>query len=65
MTQEQLASHLRATFQWVSQVERGRNLTLHTMVKLANTLGVTLESLLKPPTEPAPPRRRGRPPRLG
>lgn len=57
-SQSRLADELGATFQWISQVEKGENLTLHTMVRVANALEVGLELLL---TEPDPgTRRKGR-----
>ena len=46
LSQGELARKLRTTPQWVSQLERGtRSPTVHTLVKLANALGVTIESL--------------------
>jgi transcriptional regulator with XRE-family HTH domain len=39
-TQQTLATRLRTTFQWVSQLEKGSNLTVHSLVKVANILGV-------------------------
>jgi putative transcriptional regulator len=47
-TQEQFSVRLRSSFQWVSQIERGRNLTLHSLVKVANALKVSLAELLEP-----------------
>jgi len=62
LTQEQFSVGLRASFQWVSQVESGtRNMTIHSLVKVANALGVEIESLFKVPE--ARPVLRGRPPR--
>jgi transcriptional regulator with XRE-family HTH domain len=46
MTQEQLGRLLGTSFQWVSQLEGGQNMTLHSVARVANTLGVTLEELL-------------------
>jgi hypothetical protein len=46
----------------VSQLEAGRNLTVHSMVNVANALGVSLGDLLAPPTGSAT-RKRGRPPK--
>jgi putative molybdopterin biosynthesis protein len=49
LSQGELARKLRTTPQWVSQLERGtRSPTVHTLVKLANALGVTIESLFAP-----------------
>lgn len=62
LTQEQFAVGLRTSFQWVSQVESGtRNMTIHSLVKVANALGVEIESLFKVPE--ARPVLRGRPPK--
>ncbi len=48
LSQGDLAKKLRTTPQWVSQVERGaRSSTLHTVVKLANALNVSLAELLE------------------
>lgn len=64
-TQEELAADLRVSARWVQRLEqRGENLTLHTLVKLANALGVEPGTLLE---EPSPEARivpgRGRPPK--
>ena len=60
VTQEQFSVQLRSTFQWVSQIEAGRNLTIYSLVKIANALDVTLAHLLIAP-KATPARRRGRP----
>lgn len=62
-TQEAFAVRLRVTFQWISQVEGGRNLTVHSLVKLANALGVTLPELLEAPHPSSKRRGPGRPKR--
>lgn len=63
LTQEQFAVRLRATFQWVSQVESGtRNMTIHSLVKVANALGIGIEVLFQVPE--ARPVLRGRPSKL-
>jgi transcriptional regulator with XRE-family HTH domain len=49
LTQEQLSVHLGTSFQWVSQLEGGRNMTLHSLVRIANALGASLEELLSTP----------------
>ena len=65
LTQEQLAVALRVSTRWVQRLEqRGENLTLHTLVKLANTLEVTPQSLLDEPSpEARAARGPGRPPK--
>jgi transcriptional regulator with XRE-family HTH domain len=47
ISQGMLATKIRSTPQWISQLERGtRSPTVHTLVKLANALDVRLEDLL-------------------
>ncbi len=49
LTQEELAVKLKTTFQWVSQVEsKTQNLTVFTLVKLANVLAVDPVELFLP-----------------
>jgi transcriptional regulator with XRE-family HTH domain len=55
-SQQELAVKLRATFQWVSQLEAGQNLTVHSMVKVANAFKVPLEEMFVSP-DPANKRR--------
>lgn len=55
-SQVQLAAKLRTTFQWVSQLEAGQNLTIHSLVKVANAFKVSLDDLLVTP-EPTNKRR--------
>lgn len=55
-SQEELADKLRTKFQWVSQLEAGQNLTIHSLVKVANAFKVPLEELL---TAPDPSNKRG------
>jgi transcriptional regulator with XRE-family HTH domain len=53
LSQGDLAAKLRSTPQWVSQLERGtRSPTVHTLVKIANALAVTLADLLSSPKAP-------------
>jgi transcriptional regulator with XRE-family HTH domain len=59
-TQEQFSVRLRASVQWVSQIEAGANLTVHSLVKVANALGVVIVDLLALPSKSTV-RRRGRP----
>ncbi len=63
LTQEQLAVKLRTTFQWLAQVEAGRNATVFTLVKMANALKVPLAELLVAPKPGSRVVRRGRPPK--
>lgn len=60
LTQQDLGALTRTSKQWISAVENGGvNLTLRSLVKLANALQVTLLELTLPPkTQKA---RRGRP----
>lgn len=53
---------LGTSFQWVSQLEAGRNVTLHSLARIANALHVSLVDLLSAPRSAAA-RRVGRPPR--
>ena len=54
---------LGTTFQWLAQVERGRNVTIYTLVKMANALRVPLAELLVAPRPGSRIVRRGRPPK--
>lgn len=49
LTQEELAEKLGVGWRYVSRAERGENLTLQTMVKIANALGVRVKTLLNEP----------------
>jgi transcriptional regulator with XRE-family HTH domain len=60
MTQEQFSVLLGTSFQWVSQLEGGRNMTLHSLVRIANALKVPLADLLDAP-KTSPARTVGRP----
>ena len=62
LTQEQLAARAGIGWKYQQQIELGyENLTLKTLVKYANLLGVTLADLMQPPEARAV--RPGRPPR--
>ena len=63
LTQQQLANKLRATMQWVQQIEYGANLTVHSLARVANALDIELENLLAPPDPSSYVMRPGRPPR--
>jgi DNA-binding transcriptional regulator YiaG len=50
LTQEELAVSLRVGWRYVSRAERGEeNLTLETLARVANALGVRVKSLLNEP----------------
>jgi UDP-N-acetylglucosamine 1-carboxyvinyltransferase len=60
MTQTELAQRIGSTYQGVQRIERGeQNLTLLTMLKLANALDVPLPALLEPPGSGYPRKRKG------
>lgn len=62
LTQEQLAEKVRLSVRYVQRIEAGRqNLTVATLARLGNLLGVRATALLKPARLRA--RRPGRPPR--
>ena len=61
ITQAAFAKKLRATVQWVSRVEVGENLTLHTLTKVANVFGVRVIELFTEPSPEATRVKRGRP----
>jgi transcriptional regulator with XRE-family HTH domain len=63
LTQEELAVKLGTSFQWLAQVEAGRNVTVYTLVKVANALRVPLADLLVAPKPGSRVVRRGRPPK--
>jgi transcriptional regulator with XRE-family HTH domain len=56
-TQKEFAEILNTTVQWVSAVETGENLTVHTLVRIASKLGVDVIELWK---SPGPEKRSGR-----
>lgn len=50
LSQGALATKIRSTPQWVSQLERGtRSPTVHTLVKLANALDIAVAELFSKP----------------
>lgn len=49
LTQEELAEKLGVGWRYVSRAERGENLSLLTMAKIANALGVRVKALLNEP----------------
>jgi transcriptional regulator with XRE-family HTH domain len=60
LSQAQLAERLGVSVQYLSRVELGTNLTLNTMVKLANAFRVSVPDLFQAPG-PEMKVRRGRP----
>jgi transcriptional regulator with XRE-family HTH domain len=61
ITQEEMAELLDVGSRYVSRAERGENLTLETLAKIANGLGVPARQLLDPPSKAARKVRPGRP----
>jgi transcriptional regulator with XRE-family HTH domain len=62
LTQQGLATLVQATVQWISRVERGQeNLTLGTLAKVANALGVKVVDLFGAPKLSPRSVKRGRP----
>lgn len=60
--QETFAEMLRCSVQYVSRVEGGTNLTIHSLARIANALGVkTVELFASPGGLPQQKERRGRP----
>jgi transcriptional regulator with XRE-family HTH domain len=48
-SQNEFASNMRVTVQWVHHLEqKGSNLTLHSLAKLANALGVPIAQMFEP-----------------
>jgi len=60
LTQEQLSVVLATSSQWISQIEAGRNLTVHSLVRVANALHVPIQQLFDAPASSRE-RRAGRP----
>jgi transcriptional regulator with XRE-family HTH domain len=61
LTQEKLAEALECSVQYVSRIEVGENLSLVTLTKIANAIGVSVLNLFEPPTKETTGPRRGRP----
>jgi transcriptional regulator with XRE-family HTH domain len=59
-TQQDAADHLGMEVQSWQRIERGTNLTIRSMVKIAAVLGVTTKDFFEPPTSQ---RKAGRPKR--
>jgi ribosome-binding protein aMBF1 (putative translation factor) len=54
LTQDQMAEGLRCATKNYQRIEYGQNVTIKTLTRIANLLGVTVTELV-----PAPPRRKG------
>ena len=65
LTQEEMAERLEVGSRYVSRAERGENLTLETLAKIATVLGVRARQLLDPPSRAARIVRPGRPKKGG
>lgn len=61
MTQERLAEALDCSVQYASRIEVGENLSITTLTKIANAIGVPVIALFEPPSPSEPPTKRGRP----
>lgn len=61
LTQEEFAEAMRSSVQYVSRVELGENLTIHSLAKIANVLGVRVADLFQAPGPAARAVKRGRP----
>jgi transcriptional regulator with XRE-family HTH domain len=62
LTQQDLATRVQTSVQWISRVETGReNLTLTTLVKLANALEVNVIDFFTTPSKAPRKSGRGRP----
>jgi transcriptional regulator with XRE-family HTH domain len=61
LTQEKLAERLNVTVQYVSRIEVGENLTLHSLAVIARALEVKVGALFETPAVPSRATKRGRP----
>ncbi|MGO9707479.1 MAG: helix-turn-helix domain-containing protein [Polyangiaceae bacterium] len=61
LTQADFGRALRSTPQYVQRLEAGQNLTLHSLAKIANALGIAVSEIFVP-TEYRRPSKAGRPP---
>jgi transcriptional regulator with XRE-family HTH domain len=59
LTKEDFAEGLDVSVQYASRIEKGANLTIESLVQVANVLHVGITDLFTLPT--TPPRKRGRP----
>lgn len=49
ITQDEMAERLRCALRNYQRIEYGQNLTIKTLVRIANVLGVTVTELVPPP----------------
>ncbi|MFZ5896783.1 MAG: helix-turn-helix domain-containing protein [Myxococcota bacterium] len=61
LTQQALAERLGVGWRYVARIERGLNLTLSSLTRIANALGVPIRRLLDPPRADSLKTRTGRP----
>lgn len=61
LTQEELAEELGLNIKYLQRIERGQNLSIRSLVQIANVLRLSVADLFAPPTSRR--RRVGRPPR--
>ncbi len=61
LTKEAFAERLGVTVQYASRIQKGVNLTIESLVRIANALDVGIPDLFTLPTTPPP--KRGRPPK--
>ncbi len=48
LTQVRVAESLNVAYQWISQIERGQNVSVHTLARLANALDVPMAQFFAP-----------------
>jgi len=60
-SQKDFATAMNTSVQWISQVETGRNLTVHSLVRLARILGVRVPDLFRAPRKTTTAKGPGRP----
>jgi len=60
LTQEELAEKSKVSLKYLQRIERGENLTVRSLVKFTNALGVSILELFVPPRSTRRPT--GRPP---
>ena len=64
LTQDEMAEGLRCATKNYQRIEYGQNITIKTLARIANLLGVTVTDLVPPPALPKRPKERaarGRP----
>ncbi len=61
LTQEKFAEALDCSVQYASRIEVGENLSITTLTKIANAIGVPVITLFEPPSSEESSVKRGRP----